>query len=118
MSYKDRHIDRKRARRSSPKNELFHHDAETELAIEKSKARELRNSPWWKNKIAAGECYYCGKIISPSDLTMDHKIPLARGGKSEKINLVPACKECNNKKKYMLPTEWEEYMDNIKNNRI
>lgn len=117
MSYKDRNIDRKKARRSSPKHELFQ-DAETGLAIEKNKARELRNSPWWKNKISEGICYYCGKKLPPNELTMDHKIPLARGGKSEKINLVPACKECNNRKKYMLPTEWDEYMDNIKNGKI
>jgi len=30
---------------------------------------------------------------------MDHLVPLARGGKSIKANLVPACKECNTKKK-------------------
>lgn len=38
---------------------------------------------------------------------MDHLIPLVRGGKSTKNNLVPACKECNMKKKYALPWEWE-----------
>ncbi|PIX89335.1 MAG: HNH endonuclease, partial [Nitrospirae bacterium CG_4_10_14_3_um_filter_44_29] len=27
---------------------------------------------------------------------------------------VPACKECNTKKKHMLPIEWEEYMEKIK----
>jgi hypothetical protein len=24
--------------------------------------------------------------------------------------LVPACKECNNRKKYLLPLEWEEFL--------
>ncbi len=38
---------------------------------------------------------------------MDHLVPLVRGGKSSKGNLVPACKDCNNKKKYALPWEWE-----------
>lgn len=118
MSYKDRDIDRKRARRNSPRSGFYQADAETTLLKEKNKARELRNSPWWKNRIASGECYYCGRIFKPSELTMDHKIPLARGGTSEKINIVPACKDCNNRKKYMLPTEWEEYMDSIKNNKI
>lgn len=118
MSYKDRNIDRKRARRNSPKHESLFQDTETGLLKEKNRARELRNSAWWKSRIANGECYYCGKVFKPSELTMDHKIPLSRGGTSEKINIVPACKDCNNKKKYMLPTEWEEYMDNIKNNKI
>jgi hypothetical protein len=26
-------------------------------------------------------------------------------------NVVPACKECNTKKKYLLPLEWEEYLN-------
>ncbi len=38
---------------------------------------------------------------------MDHLVPLARGGRSTKGNLVPACKECNTKKKYWLAFEFE-----------
>lgn len=81
---------------------------------EKSKARELRNSQWWKRKRSSGRCYYCGRIFKPADLTMDHQIPIARGGKSTQGNLVPACKDCNNKKKYLLPSEWDEYLQSIK----
>ena len=81
---------------------------------EKGKARELRNSPWWKRKRSAGVCYYCGRKFNPVELTMDHLVPIARGGKSVHGNLVPACKECNNKKKYLLPTEWEEYLESLK----
>jgi len=44
---------------------------------------------------------------------MDHIIPLSRGGTSERFNIVPACKECNNRKKYLLPTEWDEYLNSI-----
>ena len=85
------------------------------VSSEKNKARELRNSSWWKRKISSGLCYYCGAKCGPGELTMDHKIPVSRGGRSEKENLVPACKECNNKKKYLLPVEWDEYMMRIKN---
>ncbi len=84
-----------------------------ELSVEKQKARDLRHSSWWKKKVSSGTCFYCKKTFSPEDLTMDHLIPVSRGGKSEKMNLVPACKECNNKKKYLLPGEWEEYLDRI-----
>ena len=80
---------------------------------EKGKARELRKSRWWQNKVAAGSCYYCGQIGKPSRLTMDHVVPLTRGGRSEKNNLVACCKECNTKKKTMLPQEWQEYMDSL-----
>jgi len=40
---------------------------------------------------------------------MDHKVPIIRGGKSVKGNLVPCCKPCNDKKKHKLAFEWEEY---------
>ncbi len=81
---------------------------------EKAKAREMRDSSWWKRKRATGVCYYCGRKVKPAELTMDHLIPIVRGGKSVHGNLVPACKECNNKKKYLLPTEWEEYIESLK----
>ena len=84
------------------------------MAREMRLARELRHSAWWRRKTATGVCYYCGRKFSPAELTMDHKIPLGRGGTSDKINIVAACKECNNKKKYLLPTEWEEYMQSLK----
>lgn len=83
---------------------------EAEIRREKAKARELRKSRWWQNKLAAGTCFYCGGKFPPSALTMDHLVPIARGGKSSRGNLVPSCKACNNKKKSMLPLEWEEYM--------
>jgi 5-methylcytosine-specific restriction endonuclease McrA len=89
-------------------------DEDIFISREKQKARELRQSPWWKKKLAGGVCHYCGGTFPPQDLTMDHKIPLVRGGLSEKNNLVPACKECNNRKKFMLPTEWEDYMQRIR----
>ncbi|MCI7633706.1 MAG: HNH endonuclease [Mollicutes bacterium] len=87
---------------------------EKEIAKERAKARELRKSKWWHEKISHGECYYCGTIFKPEELTMDHVVPLIRGGKSTKNNIVPACKECNNAKKHKLPIEWAEYLENIK----
>lgn len=94
--------------------EFFIEITEEEIRKEKAKARELRKSPWWKRKLQQGRCYYCGRRFRPSELTMDHLIPLIRGGRSVKSNLVPACKECNNKKKYLLPFEWEEYLERLK----
>lgn len=81
---------------------------------ERDKARKLRASQWWKRKRASGICHYCQEKFHPAELTMDHIIPLSRGGKSQKINLVPCCKTCNTKKRQFLPTEWAEYMDRLK----
>ena len=80
------------------------------LKREKARARKLRDSPWWKRKRASGRCHYCGRTFKPAELTMDHLIPVVRGGRSVKENLVPACKECNNEKKYLLPAEWDQYL--------
>ncbi len=89
--------------------------SEQEIRREKEKARELRKTQWWKNRVAKGICHYCGGTFSPSELTMDHLIPIVRGGRSSRGNVVPACKECNSKKKYMLPLEWEEYLKSMAN---
>lgn len=78
---------------------------------EKEKARRLRDSAWWKRKCRQGSCRYCGKKFRPVELSMDHIIPLSRGGRSTKENLVPCCKDCNNKKKNLLPVEWNDYLD-------
>ena len=83
---------------------------EADIKREKRKARELRATQWWKRRIAKGLCYYCGRNIPAKELTMDHIVPLARGGKRTKGNLVTACKECNNNKKSLLPMEWDEYI--------
>lgn len=84
-----------------------------DIKKEKARAKTLRESLWWLKKRSTGICYFCGKKVPPRELTMEHRVPIIRGGKSEKGNIVPACKECNNKKKYMLPIEWQEYMDRL-----
>ena len=86
---------------------------EAVIRAERAKARELRKTRWWQQKTAPGFCYYCGQKVDFHDLTMDHLVPLARGGRSTKENIVPACKTCNNLKKSMLPIEWQDYVDRI-----
>ena len=91
--------------------ESFGYIEEEHLKREKNKARELRNSQWWKRKCAKGVCYYCKNPVKPKALTMDHIVPISRGGKTTKGNVVPACKECNTKKKSLLPMEWGQYLE-------
>ena len=83
---------------------------EAEIKREKEKARALRKSRWWQQKLSRGECRYCGRRFPSGELTMDHVVPLIRGGKTTKGNAAPVCKECNTKKKYLLPMEWEAYL--------
>jgi 5-methylcytosine-specific restriction endonuclease McrA len=41
------------------------------------------------------KCRYCGKPLSASTLTLDHAVPLSRGGSNWPSNLLPACGSCN-----------------------
>ncbi len=99
---------------SEPANDYFVPADEEHVRREKAKARELRRSQWWKNVLGRAQCYYCGKQVHPHDLTMDHIVPIVRGGRSRKGNVVACCKECNTKKKYLLPVEWHEYLEQLK----
>ena len=75
------------------------------IARERAKAKALRKSQWWQNKLNEGICHYCGKQFPRDELTMDHIVPVARGGTSTKGNVVPCCKQCNSDKKYLTPVE-------------
>ena len=72
---------------------------------EKEKARQLRKTGWWKQKLAEGVCHYCQNSFVKEHLTMDHKVPISRGGRSTKGNVVVCCKDCNSEKKYLTPAE-------------
>lgn len=84
--------------------------SEEQLRREREKARELRRSQWWRNRVAAGVCHYCRRSFPPRELTLDHIVPLVRGGRSTRGNCVPACKECNSAKQSLLPIEWDVYL--------
>ena len=80
---------------------------------EKARARELRQRGWWKRRIADGRCHYCGREVGARSLTLDHVVPLIRGGTSVRANVVPACKDCNSAKQSLLPWEWNGYLDRL-----
>jgi 5-methylcytosine-specific restriction endonuclease McrA len=84
------------------------------LKRERARARELRASQWWKRRIADGVCFYCRQRVGPRALTMDHIVPLGRGGRSMRGNVVAACKTCNSKKRSLIPVEWEEYVRSLR----
>jgi 5-methylcytosine-specific restriction endonuclease McrA len=68
-----------------------------------------RNAPSWTRRgVAARDrnlCAYCGKKCGSSDLTVDHVIPLAKGGRSTWGNTVVACFRCNQRKADRMPHE-------------
>ena len=57
-------------------------------------------------------CHYCeckNKLL----LTIDHKIPLSRGGNSSTSNMVCCCMVCNKLKGNMLPNEYTTYLKGL-----
>ena len=50
-------------------------------------------------------CQYCWKKFRTEDLTFDHVVPIARGGKKTWENIATACWRCNNKKSGRTPAE-------------
>lgn len=40
-------------------------------------------------------CHWCRKPLTPATATLDHRVPLGRGGTNRRDNLVLACGGCN-----------------------
>ncbi|MDR3724967.1 MAG: HNH endonuclease [Terracidiphilus sp.] len=53
-------------------------------------------------------CQYCGVVLAPSDLTLDHVLPRSRGGASTWENLVACCHSCNRRKGNRLLSEIDD----------
>jgi len=64
-----------------------------------------------------GKCYYCGvklylkKKSHRPVITIDHYIPLSKGGFDDTANKVPACKKCNNAKGDLMPEDFLRIQD-------
>ena len=63
----------------------------------------------WKDAVLyfRGECAYCGRKQSRSvKLTKDHVVPVSKGGKTVRENIVPSCARCNSSKSDSDMEEW------------
>ncbi len=49
-------------------------------------------------KKSDGKCAHCGENLTYKNMTIEHVIPLSKGGTNEDRNLVALCKNCNNDK--------------------
>lgn len=52
-----------------------------------------------------GHCAICGEFVPYTDFTVDHIIPLAKGGNNDLSNLQCACSVCNRIKQDILPED-------------
>ena len=67
----------------------------------------FRNSILKKQKFL---CFYCKKVLRNKDATIDHKIPVARGGRTYLKNLVVACEVCNTTKEHLTDKEFADFL--------
>ena len=60
------------------------------------------------------KCAYCRRpmkktrkgVVTPSTATLDHALPISRGGRNQRSNLVAACSSCNGAKGSMTAEEF------------
>lgn len=60
-----------------------------------------------------GVCSHCGKLLDVETMTVDHVIPLSKGGTNELKNLVALCNDCNqSKNNYVVdPEDYFKHLD-------
>ena len=75
-------------------------------------------------------CAYCGQRFEDGELTREHVVPLAQGGRDHWMNVVTACRACNHRKGNRTPEQarmpllyapyvpslWEDFI--LRNRRI
>jgi 5-methylcytosine-specific restriction enzyme A len=57
------------------------------------------------------QCQSCGKISGETQLTIDHIIPLSRGGKNDISNLQTLCLTCNQQKNNNIDNRFRRHFD-------
>ena len=57
------------------------------------------------------QCTYCGEVTPTDKRTVDHVIPISRGGLHHPGNLVMACGSCNSRKRALTGDEFRERLN-------
>ena len=73
------------------------------FSVSKKELKKLYNSP----------CFYCGSL---NKITIDHVVPISRGGTHGIGNLVAACAFCNGSKNSKFLIEWKRDLTFLKKN--
>jgi 5-methylcytosine-specific restriction protein A len=69
---------------------------------------EVRNYVFQRDKY---QCQSCGKTSGEAQLSVDHIIPLARGGTNDISNLQTLCLTCNQRKTDKIDNRFRRYFD-------
>lgn len=66
----------------------------------KSTLHARKRKRWIKDR---GVCHWCGDPVTEENATIDHVIPLGRGGIDNCANMVLACRDCNEWRGHDMP---------------
>lgn len=77
-------------------------------AKKKKSLIKFKQAVWQKT---LGRCYFCGNLITYSQMTIDHFVPEAADGSDDITNLVPSCKSCNSTKGTKSIEEFRFYVE-------
>lgn len=88
------------------------------------KNKEIKDRNWWRNwsenrmdivkfkKESEKVCHYCNKQLTTKDeVTVDHVIPVSKGGENAKDNFVISCKACNREKSNLSAERYAEFLN-------
>jgi 5-methylcytosine-specific restriction endonuclease McrA len=98
---------RKRELRKQPKYRLQNRLAQQKRQRLTSLSQQQYFEIWEELQ---GRCAYCGISIFPEmerDATIEHIVPIVRGGTGDLINITLACLSCNSSKGDRLYDEWK-----------
>ena len=60
-----------------------------------------RTNGYAKNYIKVHDnekCLYCNKRLTNKNVTVDHIVPISKGGNNTQVNMIVCCKKCNNER--------------------
>ena len=60
-----------------------------------------------------GRCVLCGRFMGVDEFTVDHIIPLSKGGTNDLDNMQATCRVCNSIKQDILPRDFMEKISEI-----
>jgi hypothetical protein len=55
------------------------------------------------------QCQSCGKTLQETQLSIDHIVPLSKGGSNDLSNLQTLCLKCNQRKKHHFDDRFKRY---------
>jgi len=74
-----------------------------EFVKSKTMVRFSKNNVYLRDQY---HCLYCGTGVTKREATLDHVLPVSKGGKTNFENIVTSCAPCNTRKGNKISSEW------------